>query len=414
MNCMTLPKKTRDTVFNEIHYAYFLNRPGLLLLAKSSYYQIGFEAYPDKIIIYDCVKRITLANIDISIEKDYPCFFYSREYLKLGSNREWDSYKIRITASGKLIVPYIGLIEKNKRREAEGFVEIRSMDDEIVARSRSGFSVSLSHDNNKIIYVYRGKNGRFQYEMCSENGDTTWLVENAGFVDFTQSGNIIYHRGSDLVLMNFDRKILGRANIPTPVRNILTGRNDNYAIIEYRNNNSAIVNLKTGKVVEIPGSLMGFNFERQHITIYDREKSNLEQAVILVKKFEGTEVARFICPKNFESFAFNSASKSLLVKSNRTQPSGMQILYLLDDTLAVRGSFFLTPNDAFDFSNDGRSFYFVRDNELSTYENKSFLDISNYKSIYAWLEKVEEKNKFDPKAFRTSNKLSRFPSQTIF
>ena len=159
---------------------------------------------------------------------------------------------------------------------------------------------------------------------------------------------------------------------------------------------------------------MGFNFERQHITIYDREKSNLEQAVILVKKFEGTEVARFICPKNFESFAFNSASKSLLVKSNRTQPSGMQILYLLDDTLAVRGSFFLTPNDAFDFSNDGRSFYFVRDNELSTYENKSFLDISNYKSIYAWLEKVEEKNKFDPKAFRTSNKLSRFPSQTIF
>jgi hypothetical protein len=89
---------------------------------------------------------------------------------------------------------------------------------------------------------------------------------------------------------------------------------------------------------------------------------------------------------------------------------------LFDGRLRLKGTFFLTPNDSYDFSKGGKKFYFVRDNELKVFDINESLDMSDFKSVNDWLvtEKRSRSNyKIYIKNLRNKYNLKPFPTQFL-
>ena len=137
---------------------------------------------------------------------------------------------------------------------------------------------------------------------------------------------------------------------------------------------------------------------------------------LVLRDFSGKELKRLSIANGIESYSFNEVSGNILLKSNKLPNTNSQVLYLFDDKLNVKGTFFLTPNDAYGFSRDGKTVYYVRDNELAVFDNKKFLDLVNFEAINDWLESEKRHNKqykTDIKNLRRKYDIDPFPTQLL-
>ena len=164
--------------------------------------------------------------------------------------------------------------------------------------------------------------------------------------------------------------------------------------------------------------LLGYNFKsKRFITRTKGVKYSKNDTIkLILRDFSGKELKRVSIANGIESFSFNETGNNILLKSNRIPKSNLHVLYLLDDTLSIKGTFFLTPNDAYGFSKDGKSVFFVRDNQLAVFDNRKFLDLFNFKAINDWLEFEKNDNKHykrDIKHLRKKYDIDPFPSQLL-
>ncbi len=404
--------------FKNVKYAYFLNASDTLVLAISDSSSILDSYYPDRFVLYNCHNRHTeifqLNNAGSSLS-----MLYNKEFLDQNTFSEWDSYKVRIMPSGKLLVPYFKFENQNSLSENRPLKKIYIGDDkkQEVFNTNSEYSISTSKNAGKVLYCYK-KDGRLYFDIFTNEGILN-LVQDAEYADFLANGSLVYTKGNALFICAGDGTILKTLTLEKNIASVVNGSNDNYLMAINGDLTLSLINFNdTPGTMQFKETLIGCNFQNKTFITYNTEAdtSGLGNKLIL-RDFTGEQRKQVNVSQGIESVLYNDKSNSFLLKTKKLPNSNLQLLYLYDDVLGLKGSFFLTPNDSYGFSNDGKTFFYVRDNELSVFNNQQFVDLSNFDSINAWLtaQKMNNGDAYNSKIreLLKKYKLKRFPTQIV-
>ena len=415
-NVININTKKIDTSFSNVMYSYFLNRSDTLVLAlPSGSSNRSSSAYPDKFKLYDCNLNhiIDTYKLNESRPGQASYFLYEKDFLNQTNYSEWDSYKVRMLPQGQLVVPYLELSSGN------GCLDLL----DVKTKSRknlyahSNYSISISKQFDRLLYGYDNEN-----EMIGEvfdNKEGRQILKNANYADFNETGLIVYAKENVLFVSNSNGTVLKEHSLSNRIKNIVADREANCLLVTDEKENLNLINFSEGtQTKEFKEILLGYNFQSKRFITRTKENKSLKKDTIelVLRDFSGKELKRLPIANGIESYSFNEVRGNILLKSNKLPNSNSQVLYLFDDKLNVKGTFFLTPNDAYGFSRDGKTVYYVRDNELAVFDNKKFLDLINFEAINDWLESEKRNNKHyktDIKNLRRKYDIDRFPSQLL-
>ncbi len=414
---LVLKVKTNKVIdtFRNIKYSYFLNGSDKLLLALSDSSTILANYYPDRFILYDCANKSIIDTIKLNNSGTSNNLLYGKDFLNKNRFTEWDSFKVRLMSSGCLLIPYLNFESEN---EYVMLYDLYTKQVKKVFENNANFSISISRQADKILYAYRTKNQLF-FETYNNDGSKHIPVIDADYADFTAKGSIIYSKQSGLYVVVENGTILKRFNSIIPIKTVFAGGDDNYVLALDKANMLNLINFSdTLNSLKFNETLIGYNLNKKTFITQSRfrDKINSDSIKLILRDFSGQELKRYTIDYGIESVSFNINTNNIILKTNKLANSNFQLLYLFDDTLGLKGTFFLTPNDSYGFSSDGKSFFFVRDNELSVFDNKKYLDLSDFESVNEWLE--DEKSKTERyetwiKKVRISHGIEPFPTQRI-
>jgi len=252
-----------------------------------------------------------------------------------------------------------------------------------------------------------------------DNKEGRQILKNANYADFNETGLIVYAKENVLFVSNSNGTVLKEHSLSNRIKNIVADREANCLLVTDEKENLNLINFSEGtQTKEFKEILLGYNFQSKRFITRTKENKSLKKDTIelVLRDFSGKELKRLPIANGIESYSFNEVRGNILLKSNKLPNSNSQVLYLFDDKLNVKGTFFLTPNDAYGFSRDGETVYYVRDNELAVFDNKKFLDLINFEAINDWLESEKRNNKHyktDIKNLRRKYDIDRFPSQLL-
>ena len=411
-----------DTItksFPNVLYSYFINRTDTLLLAFSDdSTNRSSSAYPNWFILYDCTHNLAMDTLYLSTGQSLSDrLLYNKSFLSQNAFSEWDSYKVRMISSNQLVVPCLEfssdigcleLIDLRTKARKQLFTD---------SNSNSNYSISISRQFDKLLYFYDSANATIG--EVYKNSERHEICRNANYADFNETDLIVYAKENVLFISNSDGKILKEYSLKNGIKNIMTNKEGSYSLVIDENENVNLVDLSKDQYMEYNNELLlGYNFKSKSFITRTKGVNYLKNDTIklILRDFSGKELKRVFIANGIESFSFNETGNNILLKSNRIPKSNLQVLYLLDDTLSIKGTFFLTPNDAYGFSKDGKSVFFVRDNQLAVFDNKKFLDLYNFQIINDSLETQKNHNKHykkDMKFLRKKYNIDRFPSQLL-
>ena len=401
--------------FPNVLYSYFINRTDTLLLALSDYFaNPSSSAYPNRFILYDCADNLVIDTVNLSTDQLLSGrLLYSKSFLSQNTFSEWDSYKVRMISSNQLVLPCLkissdirclALFDLGTKTTKEIF-------------NISNYPISISRQFDKLLYF--SNNGNDTIGEVYENNERHKIFRNAHYASFNDADLIVYAKKNILFISNSDGDILKEYSLKNRIKNILTDKERSYSLVIDEKENVSLVDFSKDLYRVYDNELLlGYNFKSKKVITRTKgvKYSKSDTINLIVRDFSGNELNRVPIVNGIESFSFSETSNDILLKSNRIPKSNLQVLYILDDALSVKGTFFLTPNDAYGFSKDGKSVFFVRDNQLAVFDNTKFLDLFNFKAINDWLEFEKNDNKHykrDMKYLRKKYKIDPFPSQLL-
>ncbi|RFM27259.1 ATP-binding protein [Deminuibacter soli] len=400
-------QKTVVKTFKKIDYAYFINHGHTAVLALNDSSGLGLSA---KLILYNCDTRHTdtIALNDGKHSNRLSCL-YVKEFLSRNDWTDYDSYRIRYTASGNLVIPYRQYNRNGWREDRR--VRLLGPDKKTVLLDTSSYSsISLSKRYKELI-IANTKNGRINVGLFSESGKPEVSFNGSGFADFSQSDTIIYANTDTLVFLT--RDLLPQvtmpfhagifyayaADVPGGQTVLIRGYNDTIVAGSYHDG-------AFYQQTIYDEAIRGFNLKKQLLVTQPviTVAGTGNDSAVVCRNFSGQKINTFTSLYGIESMRYNDTGGDVLVMANKDARSGFQYLYLLSDSLKKKATFVLTPNDCYGFSNNGKNIYYVRDNMLAVFANERLINVDNFEEVNSWLSGRKDIYDPDSKAFKDLRK----------
>ncbi|TMI96686.1 MAG: hypothetical protein E6H06_03335 [Bacteroidetes bacterium] len=388
--------------FSNVRYAYFTNKDNLLLLAESSvpFNSKGLiNSSPDRLILFNLgdmkIDTINLKAGDYLFPRDQ-VVFYPNEINQ--SNGEFDSYRVRYTASGNLVIPF--LRQKSGRTYQE---RVMIWKEGKLADWASNMSVSLSKDGKKImIGQLNNTNGASLIRVLDEDGKELDRIPDIYFADFGYDGSLVFIKNNSLLIRQY-----GAAEKIYTLGNAVTYAYTKHPFVVAKGIDSIyVINTQSGQIKTYAGYLVDVNFDKNVFFTVNRNiyKTSANSPDTLFRRsFSDTVPARYSCEEKIQSIAYNRKSDETLILTNKNR------LLLLDPGMVEKAGLLLTANDLFGFCSDGTALYYLRDNNLRVFKNDHHLiNLFAFRAVHDWYDsttsvtklKAQEKKHFLDSIFK--------------
>jgi len=366
--------------FDRIMYAYFTNKPEVILLARfpsaflsdSLYYRINKAS--NEFILYNC-----LTNHADTVNMGEGRYIYPRNYRVNNSiNETNDSYRFRFTAGGNLLIPFYQILPTDKYIQ---LVRVITLNNNRFDRLSEG-SVSLSKDGKRFMTIeIPGSN---IFKIYDENAQLKESVNNIDFADFIKGGGLVYVKGKELNLRDTTNTIRNYdlpsspeyAYVDSTGKVMVIDLNDRIMLINTLNNSRQLLNEK----------LIDLDFEKNVIITQlsgKLERGKRSPDIVKRRTALGKTSVVFEVPEGIQTVKYNRATDEILLLTQSDK------LILLDSRAKVKAGFQLTPNDLFGFSQNGRRLYYVRNDFVSVFNNDSkLIDFFDFDSSLKWADEV--------------------------
>jgi hypothetical protein len=394
--------------FKNAEYAYFINRPNILLVASSIPVYINSQPitlnYPNQFVLYDCEKRdsvriwagmqwVTAYSLDTNR-------LYGIDDIS-NPKSEFDSYRVRFTFSDNLIIPY--LKKSGRLGTMDNKVKILS-DHRLPVELNSTSTVSISKDG-QFLATGNYENGKPVVKVYNENGEEINAIPNIYFADFTPSGWVTYIRKGTLVMMDASGDT-SRQYVVDPMINYAFGDNQNKTAIARSNQQLFLVDLETHNVQRFKDSLVGIDFAKK--TFITEHKAKVGGDSLIQRDFSGGIIHTYQGKEPFKQITCNSQTGEVLILTKSLQ------LIWLNDSLQIHTGFQLTTNDLYGFSKDGSTVYYIRDDYLCFFPDKAhMIDLSDFDQAYAWFNATNTKEQLQLTKEEKKKYQLHFPSDNL-
>ncbi len=413
---------TQDTIaqFNSVYYAYFINHSDKLLLAVATDSLSRKLGYPNSIVMLDCNKAPS--------DKGKTVFTSVGSVLNISDINtsrysDFDSYDIRATHSGNLMVPYIDL---NDRSSSHKVVFLGKDGRRLNAPIETYYSISNSRDNTLFMVGASGKTDGVTLKLFDEKGQKVGpSYPHVQWADFTPDNAILYLSNGTLYLANAPYTPGAFAvRYATPIdprrfKYAYSVADGTIALVETHDKGVILYNFTDTALNRVyPEELVGVRHaENAMITlphVHTGPGAGWD-TVIHKRSFlrRGDNImssAGF--STNIVKTLFNVKRGWVAVETEPDPRIGNSFVYVLDSTLRKTGSFGITPNDSYVFSNDGNYFLLIRDRQLNVFDlRKPMRDLSNFGNILDWMKGIT--NDSVTEALRNKYDI-HFPSLNLF
>ncbi len=385
-----------DTTFKQKSYGYFMNSPSVLLLAGNSETKTssptGMSLYANQFILYDCKARKVIENVNLDKEDG---FLYYPSVLFGETERPFDSYRVKFTVDGGLMVPFL---------EFNQFVippmipltgKILFVDTADNFKSEpfpSEFSVSSSKKKDGFLALEKSINNKYTINAFTRDGTIVESLPDIYFADFTESGSLMYIKKGTLFFKK--RNKIDSFKVQPHIAYAYADGDQSHAIATIRKDSVFVLNLSNKAVFGIKGQLIGSDFKSKKFLskqVIKKEDRKSPADTLILREFTGKVVDSFVSPEGIESYLYNSDSGTTLLLSRKDEKTGYQYLYLLDNRLCIKSCFGLTPNDTYGMSADGQRFFYLRDNFLSVFRNDTTLrNLQDFNALHNWMDNKKE------------------------
>ncbi len=367
--------------FKRRSYVYFMNRDNTLLvysrkkdpvspsfasrLEKSQQANDVDTLHPSEFYLHNCS-----TGRGIKFVLGHREFLYPPEDIAPGPFSEFDSHRVRFTASGNLIIPYQKIDKKGNMQDK---IRILSPDsipllDSVVALAST---ITTSRDLKKLLLLCERDNGAsFVLKLYSEHGNLLRQLPNVIFADFTTEGTLIWGDEHNV-------KVSQEGNPLTfPTRYPLYyayGSLDKKRIItretpsDYINEAIGLINTDNGTQQYFFGNLMAADFDNDVFLL----QTTGSKDTIWRRDLNGKPTCdHYISPEGIDTWQYNRKSGEILLYTKKNR------LILLNRNLQVKTGLQLTPNDRYGLSRDAGILYYARDQYLSVFHNSlNYLDV---------------------------------------
>jgi hypothetical protein len=399
-------KGTRTDTFFNISYAYFTNKPGILLLCttattsaipgrnernKSQRYSAEAQ-FPQEFVLYDCARKRE-RSVNLGAKR----FLHGAEDVVAGSvYTAFDSYRVRFTAGGNLIIPFL---EMDDYGDFTDKVQVRSQaDEETILPSQ--FTVTSSPDHKKFVTLYTSPDLVNYLDCYDEKGQLLKRTEGITFADFTEDGDMIW--GAEHLVCVLQGQQVRRFTSDVNYYSYAYGSSAKNKLLVKTGIGTELINMENNGRQQINETLLAANFDKNaFITIsVDRwtppqhfsEKVDIPwwkpewvsyrynyNDTLRRRDLDGKLVAGPFSHKDgIETVQYNKAADELLILTKKNK------LLVLNKDLRVKTGLMLTANDRYGMSENGAVLYYVRDQYLSVFKNN--LDSLNvFSARKSWL-----------------------------
>jgi len=348
-----------------------------LLLAESSvpFNSNGvINSSPDRLILFDPgnmkIDTINLKAGDYLFPRDQ-VVFYPNEINQ--SNGEFDSYRVRYTASGNLVIPF--LRQKSGRTYEE---RVMIWKQGKLADWPSNMSVSLSKDGKKIMIGQSNANGTSLIRVLDEDGKELDRIPDIYFADFGYDGSLVFIKNNSLLIRQD-----GAAEKVYTLGNTVTYAYTKHPFVVVKGIDSIyMINTQSGQIKTYAGYLVDINFDKNVFFTVNRNiyrTSAKSPDTLFRRSFSDTVPVRYSCEEKIQSIAYNRKSDETLILTNKNR------LLLLDPGMTEKAGLLITANDLFGFCSDGTALYYLRDNNLRVFKNDHHLiNLFDFGAAHDW------------------------------
>ncbi|WP_343702379.1 ATP-binding protein [Chitinophaga sp.] len=370
--------------FREISYMYFTNRDNVLLLCrkaeqprKNSVWQYSREAaLPEEFILYDCA-----ANQEEIVTLGGPNrYLHPADHIADGPFTQFDSYRVRFTASGNLVIPYVQLAPNGDFIEK---VQILDPQKKPICHIPSQTTITSSRNMERLLTIYPIPSGLNQLDVYDENGKRLHRVTNVTFGDFTEDGELVW--GADTVIhvmkgrdtLSFSTRNYYTYGYGNVARNKLVAKMGLYTTFE---ETVEVIDMTTNARMNFHEQLIAPVFDKNAIITY-KAPFDKGKDTIFRRDLDGKAPPFiFTHPDGIESIRHNRAADELVVLTRKNK------LLILNSRLAVKTGLQITANDLYGMSGNGSVLYYVRDQYLSAFPNNlDYLDVFNPTRVWKLL-----------------------------
>lgn len=395
--------------FENVTYAYFTNREDVLLLCSK-------EAENENVV--QGKKQAQHYSPETPLPKGftlYNCKTKNRDVMTIGPKRflhgpedvspgppfsTYDSYRVRYTASGNIIVPFLELDDYGSLVDK---VVLLNPYKTPITYLPSQYTVTTSRDLKKIITLYSppGAAGVNHMDVYDDEGRLIKKIVDMVYADFTEDGELIWGDDDQLkVLKGSDTLTFPRGDFTYSYGYGSTAKN---RLIVKAGWGVDLINMQNKTRQYFYGNLIASNFEKNAFLMEVREGKNfgfsrkirdektLVHDTIWRRDLEGKITAGpFTHPDGIETVQYNRAADELLLLTKKNK------LLLLDKDLHVKTGLLLTANDRYGMAENGGVFYYVRDQYLSAFRNDlGYLNVFDANKVWALLARPKSPVKMD-------------------
>ncbi|NEU08063.1 hypothetical protein GZH53_07035 [Flavihumibacter sp. R14] len=366
--------------FDRIMYAYFTNRPEVVLLARfpasfasdSLYFRINKAS--NEFILYNCLN----GKAD-TVNMGEGRYLYPRTYRVDNSvNETNDSYRFRFTASGNLLIPFYQILPTDKYIQQ---VRVVGLNNNRFDRLSDG-SISMNNTATKFMTVeIRGRN---IFKVYSEDGQFIESISDIEFADFTKSGALVYSKGRQVSLRDASGRI-SNYNLPAVPEYVYADGNNKLIVADLKDR-TFVINVASSATKLYEERLINLDFSKDELfTQLSRQATGGKESVDTLKRRSvwGGSFLAFEVSDGIQAVRYNPSTNEtlLLTQSDR--------LILLDANFKIKAGFQLTPNDLFGFSGNGKRIYYVRNDFVSVFNNdNTLINFFDFEASLKWTNRL--------------------------
>ncbi|MRG48374.1 AAA family ATPase [Chitinophaga sp. SYP-B3965] len=382
----------RVATFRNIAYAYFLNRKDILLLCTTERDYTTDEQYrstqkripryapetqfPVNFLLYNCR---TKQNERINLGGAKRFLHGTEDVAAGGTFTVYDNYRIRYTANGNLLIPFL---ELNDNGEFTDKVQILNPERQEIAYLPSQYTITTSHDYTKFITLYSDKSNCL--DLYDENGQLIKRTEDVLFADFTEDGDMLWGLdGSVSIFQEGQERTFNAAT--TGYYTYVYGSSARKKLIAKTTDGTELIDMETNGRQFFAEELIATNFDKNafitmktsnwdgteffgdHLPWWGKDWNNdryVYKDTIRRRDLNGKLIAGpFSHRDGIETIEYNKAADELLVLTKKNK------LLVLDKNLRIKTGLSLTANDRYGMSPDGLILYYVRDQYYSVFKN---------------------------------------------
>lgn len=391
--------------FDSVYYAYFINHSDSLLLAVSSNSISTRLGYPDSFILLDCNNIGDGKGRLITFNRlaTYPILNIASE-LMAGRNSDFDSYDIRKSSAGGLMVPFIDVQGLSTSRKV---VFLNNDYTPIAAPFNISFTISNSRDNTLFMFGIQEADNVYM-KVTDESGKLLWDVRTGiTWGDFTTANSIAYLSGDRLYLLNGSaseaRYSIRHSVVVSPVsfKYAYVVDEEKMLLLQYEDDlllRSFADTLLSKSFFESLAGIQHANNTMVTVPYFKMSGSNVLGNRIFKRSFthNGDTLVTASFNARVVKTVYNEQRDRVIVETAKEPRSGLAYIHLLDSALHETGSFVITPNDSYMFSADGNTLLLIQDKQLNIFNlQEQQLNFSNFDSLFNWVKRTTKPAELD-------------------